>query len=235
VLDAGEGAVLFGEASPLPRGLGWVAIGALVASVVLAFLASLGSGACALACALLSVVYSHPRTAWKGHALLGPMVNVAGYGVLSLVAGWGVADVPWTARGLASVGVTAAWALGLYFAAQVFQEADDRAHGWRTLVATHGSQVTRRAARVAFLVGDAVLLGLVVAGWYPRLCGVVLPVLVLRDRRLRGVGDEGGVRAVAFLVLLGGLAVVAGASAQYVLDCFAGGAVSGMATVRGAP
>lgn len=234
-LDPGEGDVLFGEgAEPVPH-LQLAAFVALAIAVVLATLASPRAGGCAAVAAALAILYSHPRTAWKSHPVLGPLVNVVGYGELSLVAGWALVEVPFTTRWGLSLTITSAWALGLYFAAQVFQEDEDRRRGHRTLVATHGAEVTRRAARAAFLVGDAVLVVLLVAGWYPRLCAVGLPALFMADRHLRHIGDEAWARGLVKLLLLAGMLSVAGACAQFILDICAGGVVAGLATAGGRP
>lgn len=245
-LDAGEGTVLFGgQAPPLPPRLVPVAMASLALAVFLATLGAPGSGACALASALLSVLYSHPRVAWKGHPLAGPLVNAVGYGILTPMVGWAAVRVPGSARGLLTLSITVAWALGLYLAAQVFQEEEDRSRGHRTLVATHGARLTAKAARCFMGLGSLIFLALCVAGWYPRACALALPFLVLLDRHLGQGLDERWARQAVRLVILSGVMAILGAALQFGADCLPagtwglpggwGGEVSGQGTAAGRP
>ena len=168
VLDRDSGAVLLGRAVAVLSAAGPAGYAALAASVAIA--AALGPVVlgCSLACAVLAVLYSHPRAAWKGSALGGPFVNAVGYGVISPLAGWWAADTPLTWRAIVTLALTVSFMLGLYFAAQVFQRDEDRSRGYRTLVVTHGPAWTLGVARV--LLGLAVLglLAFAAAGVYPR-------------------------------------------------------------------
>jgi hypothetical protein len=86
-LDRDEGPVLLGRPVAVPGSAGWWGHAALVV-LLLAFVAGRPAGWACLACAVLAVLYPHPRTAWKGHPWLGPAVNLVGYGLLSPFAGW---------------------------------------------------------------------------------------------------------------------------------------------------
>lgn len=183
-LDRDEGEVLFGGSVPLPKHL--VAFGylALVICVGLGFLAGTIAGWCAVLCSVLAVLYSHPRVAWKGHPIGGPAINGIGYGLLSPLAGWSLAEVSPNARTVCLWLICLFGVLSAYFVAQVFQEEEDRARGYRTLVASHGSKAVVLAARIctgaAFVAGGA----LVLCGLMPRLCIVLVPSWLWIDRWL---------------------------------------------------
>lgn len=139
---------------------------------------------CVAACAALAVLYSHPATAWKGHPILGPFVNVAGYGVLSPVAGFLLAGLPATPRSLAALALLATWVAGTYFGAQAFQEREDRARGYRTLVATSGPRVVLEVTRAAFGSSVTGMVLLASIGWFPRLLLAVAPGYLWLDAHL---------------------------------------------------
>jgi hypothetical protein len=237
-LDRDEGDVLLGESVPVPEGIARFGYGALVVAVALATLAGAVPTAAAAACALLAVLYSHPRVAWKAHAALGPAVNVLGYGVLSPIAGYAVVGALPGARGLVSLAMLASIVLGTYFAAQAFQEDEDRARGYRTLVATHGTPAVLRASRIAYGLGFAVAVGLAATGWYPRPCLVAIPAMIAMDRLL--VTSSPAPRAfaqglVTRLLLVGAL-LIAGAYAAYAVElATTDGPFAGAATAGGQP
>src|SRR5687768_15497330 len=93
-LDRDTGEVLFGKAVAVPPGITSFALAALAAAVALGFAAGPVPGGAALVCAILSLLYSWPPTAWKGHPLGGPFVNLVGYGLASPLAGWAAVGVP---------------------------------------------------------------------------------------------------------------------------------------------
>lgn len=175
-LDRDEGEVMYGEAAEVPEGIvGWGYL-ALAVAIALAAWANPVSGLACLCCALLAVAYSHPRLCWKGHPVLGPMVNFVGYGLLSPLAGWATLEVAPNPRTavvwvLGGIGV-----LGCYYAAQAFQQGEDAARGYRTLVVTHGPAVTIDAARLCIAVGFGGLVLMAAVGWLPRITLLTIPL-----------------------------------------------------------
>jgi 4-hydroxybenzoate polyprenyltransferase len=223
-LDQLDTSAVFARPTPVPDGIRWFGMGALVLSVALAWAADRTSGLSAASAALLSVLYSHPRTAFKGHPLLGPVVNAVGYGVLSPVAGWALSDARVTPRALATLGLWTLWMLGAYFAAQVFQGQQDAARGYRTLVVTRGPACTLGVARGCMNTAVALAAILTVAGLYPRLTLLAYPVFWWADARARrwlARPDRGGAPAAEQLfrrMLLGGIALAGLAYVAYWLE-----------------
>lgn len=240
-LDRDEGEVLLGEAVPPPDGTPVAARFALAACVLTAASANPVAGVCAALGWFLAEAYSHPTVALKGHALGGPAVNVVGYGVLSPLAGWSAAGVPLNARTVAFVGVVALGVLGAYFVAQVFQADEDRARGYRTLVARAGPRAAVDAARASWAAGAAVAATLAVVGWWPPALLLALPGLAWVDRWMRAWRDRPGggtaadateaARRLAWVAL----AVVLLAGVDYAVAIRAGGPVAGLATPAGRP
>jgi hypothetical protein len=196
-LDQGDGEVLMGprpEEVPHLQAFGYAALAAALAT---GLPLSPGPWACLAACVGLAVAYSHPATAWKGHALLGPAVNVLGYGVLSPLAGWWQAGLPATPRGAASLLLVATWVAGTYFGAQAFQEAEDRARGYHTLVALYGPREVVVVTRTAFAVSFVGMVLLASLGWFPRLLLGLAPAYLWLDGHLQWwiLHPEGGVDA----------------------------------------
>src|SRR5690349_14703731 len=68
-LDRDEGEILFGRPVAVPRGITLFALVAFAVAVLLGFTAGVLPGVLALICAVLSLLYSSPLTAWKGHSL----------------------------------------------------------------------------------------------------------------------------------------------------------------------
>jgi 1,4-dihydroxy-2-naphthoate octaprenyltransferase len=239
LLDRGDGEVLLGAPARPPAWLGvaaWLALGVHVA--VVARWAPAAAPA-AVICAALAVLYSHPVAAWKGHPWLGPAVNVVGYGALTPYAGWAIVGAPAGARAAAVLGTTALGVLGSYFLAQMFQEDEDRARGYRTLVATAGSAAAAAAARwslVACLVGLAALMA---AGWLPRLPLLAAPLAwplwrSLRDAEvLPRAGGHAQAVAVARALMRLTAATLLLAWVSYCADSLSGGPVAGLATRAG--
>lgn len=189
-LDRDDAPALFGEVAIVPPGIERYAYGTLLGSVVVAALVRPALGVVVALCALLSIAYSHPRIAWKGHAVLGPLTNALGYGVLSPLGGILASGLPLTARASAVLVTATLWIGSAYFAAQVFQEREDRERGYRTLVALFGAAVTLRTTRIAFwtaLFASALLVGL---GWFPRALGLALPLFLWVDALLRAWARE---------------------------------------------
>lgn len=239
-LDRDDGPVLLGRAVAVPpsaRSVGYVA---LMAAVAVAWWAGVVAGLACAVCAALAVAYSHPRTAWKGHAILGPVVNFVGYGLLSPLAGWSLVGVPPDARTLLVWPLGALGVMGCYFAAQAFQGPEDRARGYRTLVATHGPRGALMAARLCLGAGFAGGTALALAGWLPDACLAAAPLGAWIDdyladwSRQPAGGDETWARGLA-VRLLGAAALAVGLA---YLDFLAGppeGPVAGLATRAGRP
>lgn len=183
LLDRDEGEVLF-QTSPaqVPRGTKLAAYTALGLSVLIAAASVPLAAACALGAALLAVLYSHPRTCWKGHPLGGPIVNWVGYGMLTPIAGYSQTGLPFTWRSAGTLALLSAWILGAYFAAQAFQRAEDTERGYRTLVVTHGATRVIEASRLLMAISMLGVVAGMLLGFYPRLLLLGVPMLWLTDR-----------------------------------------------------
>ncbi len=220
-LDGDETHTLFGARadSPAPQNLTVAGYVALAVATAVAFAADERAGLACTACAILAVLYSHPRTRWKGRPFLGPWVNGVGYGVLSWLAGWSIARVPMTARTAAAMMLLTLFVVGMCFAAQAYQRDDDVRRGYRTLVVTHGPEACLLVATMCARVAVLSVAVLAAVGVYPRLVLLGLPVFVLAERtmarwrRVRGGGSpalaaEFALRMLAGVVVLVGLATV---------------------------
>jgi 4-hydroxybenzoate polyprenyltransferase len=215
-LDGDEGGALFSERSARhPQHLAVYGYAALAGAVVLASCAGVMPGvACAL-CAVLAVLYSHPSVMWKAHPVMGPIVNGVGYGLASFFAGHAVAASRMKAGSVLAMVLLGIFATGMAFAAQAYQREDDARRGYRTLVVTAGPAA---CLRVATWCARASLLGVAIgalAGVYPRLVLVGLPVFVLAETtmaRWRRAPDGGSARFAASFatrMLAGGFVLVA--------------------------
>ncbi|MBN2798891.1 MAG: UbiA prenyltransferase family protein [Deltaproteobacteria bacterium] len=240
-LDRDEGEVLLGHPAQVPARAGALGQGGLALSVAVAALAGPCPAALTGVAAALGWVYSHPRTAWKGHPLGGPLVNGLGYGVLSPAVGWCVAGVGLTLRGGLILALVPLAMLGLFFAAQAFQGPEDAARGYRTLVVTGGPVSALRASRLLLGAAFAGFLGLVAVGWIPLLGAVVLPLWWVSDRHLaRWSLEEGGGTGLHARVLLRQLtltflAVLLAIGGHYGWSLRGGGPTAGLATRAGWP
>lgn len=238
--DHDESSVLFGDPVVPPAGTGALGLGMLGLCCLVAWPAGPVPAACAAAAALLALAYSHPRLAWKGHPLLGPLVNIVGYGVLTPLASYslvGRLDDPRLALALLGCG----GAMGsLCFAAMVWQGPEDARRGDRTLVVTAGPRGALRAARIALgIAALPVLIGALV-GFFPRAVLLCFALLPWADAPLRAwlraaaPGDprRGPARAQAYLgrlTLLAGAALLC-AFADYLRDDLAGRPLAGRGT-----
>jgi 4-hydroxybenzoate polyprenyltransferase len=240
-LDRDRGEVLWGRAIAVPAATAPCAYAALLLAVVLAFVGGVVSGCACAICATLAVLYSHPATVWKGHAILGPVVNGLGYGLLSTLAGWGLVGVTPNPRTVAVWLCGGLGVLGCYFAVQAFQGDEDRARGYRTLVATHGPRAVLLAARLCIGLGELGGVILAVIGWLPRLSLVALIFAVWVDRwlaawaRQPGGGDESWARGLAKRLLLAALVGIGLAYLDYFIDIVRDRPVNGLGTARGWP
>ncbi len=239
--DQDEGEVLFGKSVPVPKGIAVWSYATLLASTGIAFYCGFWAGVSMAICAALAVAYSHPRLAWKAHAWGGPLVNVLGYGLLTPMAGFSVVEVPLNPRTVVVWLAAALGVLGTYFAAQAFQAEDDRARGYRTLVATHGPRVALQAARLCIVAGLVIGCGLAAIGWLPRVALVALPLIVWIDlgfqgwMRLPNGGDERAARTQTQRLLVSGLLTFALVFADYWMHMGRNQPVAGLATLAGHP
>ncbi len=241
VLDRDEGEVLLGRPVPVPRYTAVLGYGALALCVPLAARGSALAGVAAAACAGMAVLYSHPRIAWKGHPVFGPMVNFLGYGLLSPMAGWSAVEVPANPRTVVSWLLFGVGILSPYLLAQAFQGDEDRARGYRTPVVVLGPSRTIQLSRVTMAV---VMLGgaaLAVVGWFPRVCLVAVPMWWWVDRllaRWAALPDGGSSRwamRYARRVLVSAAVVVGASFAEYVRQSLADEPVAGLGTAAGHP
>lgn len=240
-LDRDEGQVLWGTSARVPRHIERYAYATLVVSSGVALAVHIGLGLCVLGCAILSVLYSHPRTAWKGHPVLGPAVNAVGYGILSPLGGWMLAELPPTPRGLAVLAVSVTFVSAAYLAAQAFQEDEDRARGYRTIVALRGAAFTLALTRAFLLASVALTLALAAIGWFPRTVFLATPAFVAADLQLArwrmqpGGGDETWARAFFKRLTIAGLLCLASVSIHYAWMEAHGGPLGGLGTASGVP
>jgi 1,4-dihydroxy-2-naphthoate octaprenyltransferase len=239
-LDRDEGPVLLGRAVPVPVGIEWAAYPTLLAPVVAALALDVGLGLCVSGCAILSVLYSHPRTAWKGHALLGPFSNALGYGVLSPLGGFLFAGAPASLRGALTLAVSVLFLLTAYLAAQAFQESEDRARGYRTLVALRGGSYVVRATRILFALSALATLALAVVGYYPRSVLMAAPLFVWGERHLarwseRVTSDSGPAVRLFKVLLAAGVVSVSAVMLDFEWSARTGGPLGGLGTAYGHP
>jgi 4-hydroxybenzoate polyprenyltransferase len=240
-LDRDSGEILMGRAIAVPKATSACAYTALLLAVGCAFVGNLISGCACAVCAILAIFYSHPATVWKGHPLFGPLVNGLGYGLLSTLAGWALVRVTPDARTVAVWLCGGSGVLGCYFAVQAFQAGEDRARGYRTLVATHGPKAVLFAARLFIGLGELGGVVLAAVGWLPRLSLVALVFAVWIDRYLVAWskqpdgGDERWARGLAWRLLLSALLGIGLAYVDYFLDNYLERPVAGLGTARGHP
>jgi len=234
--DRDEGPVMFGGTAKVPPQAPALGYGALILCVLLAATRGPIIGGSALLAAISSVLYSHPRIALKAHPLGGPAINMLGYGLLTPVAGLAAAQGGVSVRTVWVLGVTSLAMGGLSFAAQAFQQEEDRARGDSTLVATHGPWAAVTAARVMIGLANGLALVGSLLGWFPLACLVALPVAVHVDRymarwaRVPGGGTPAHASALLRrLLLLLGVTVVA-AIVEHIWDLLHGELPAGLNT-----
>lgn len=240
-VDKDEGEVLMGVAVPVPSVAVPAGYAALVLCVAAAYAASPSVAGVAFACAVLSVLYSHPKALWKGHPLGGPFVNVVGYALLSPLAGWLLVGVQLNARTLVLWFLGAAGIAGAFFFAQAFQGEEDASRGYRTLVVTHGPRACVWAGRLGVGTAFAGAMALCVIGWMPRVCLLALPLWWRADRVFltwiddAEAGGEAYARALAGRLLSLALLLTFTALAQYGWQSARHEPVAGLGTASGHP
>ena len=240
-VDKDDGEVLMGRSVPAPPGTAMMGYLALGCAVGVGFLAGRVAGATVAACALLAVLYSHPRVLWKGHPVFGPLVNLVGYGLLSPLAGWSVVGVAPNVRTVIVWLAGACGVLGTYFAAQAFQRDEDVARGYRTLVATGGPRAALLGARLGIGLGFAGAFGLALMGWLPQVL-VVAPLLwwpveswLRQWAAVPEGGDQRWANGMARRLLLAAMVGLGLVSADYVRQSAVGIPVAGLGTKGGLP
>jgi 4-hydroxybenzoate polyprenyltransferase len=240
-LDRDSGEILMGRAIPVPKSTPLWGYLALALAVGCAFVGNFISGCACAVCAILAILYSHPATVWKGHPILGPVVNGLGYGLLSTLAGWALVGFGATSRTIAVWLCGGLGVLGCYFAVQAFQVDEDRARGYRTLVVTHGPATVLLVARICIGLGELGGVVLAVIGWLPRLSLAALVFAVWVDRWLAawakqpGGGDERWARGLAMRLLIAALLGIGLAYVDYFVDIALDRPVAGLGTARGHP
>ncbi len=214
-LDGDEEGALFGASGARVDRVDLYGYAALLGAIAIALAADARAGACCAACASLAVFYSHRRTMWKAHPVLGPFVNAAGYGVLSWLAGFSIARVPMSWRSAVAMALLSIFVVGMTFAAQAYQRADDARRGYRTLVVTHGPGACLRAAALATSVSLGGVAVLAALGVYPRVVLLGFPAFALAARTMgrwlrapRG-GSPAFAAEFAVRMLAGGAVLVA--------------------------
>ena len=240
-LDGEEQGALYARPTARPEHLRRYGAAALAMAVAAAALADRGAGLSCGACALLSVLYSHPATAWKAHPVMGPLVNAAGYGALSSLAGWSVAGLPMDLRTAAAFACLSIFVLGASLAAQAFQERDDARRGYRTLVVTHGPAACLQAAHACMRASVAGVALFMIAGYYPRLCLLGVPSFwfaerwLLRWKREPGGGRPEDAAGLLSRMLFGASVLVALSMVDYLHDRAVSDVAAGQATAAGRP
>ncbi|MBK7702354.1 MAG: UbiA prenyltransferase family protein [bacterium] len=161
--DEEDIAYLRAPPAPPPR-LAAFSLGLMAAGLIPALLVSPRFAGVTAACILLSVVYSHPATRWKGVPGLDLAVNMVGYGagttLAGLLAGQAAAGLPDAWPGGSGLMLAGGFALlfgSFYPMTQLYQIEADRARGDRTLATALGAT---RSLDLALLlaVGAAALL-----------------------------------------------------------------------------
>ncbi|MFH1845599.1 MAG: UbiA family prenyltransferase [bacterium] len=144
--DQDEGDVAYLRAPPPPPAhLVSCSLFLMLVGIGLAFLVSAAFGWITALCGALSIVYSHPRTRWKGIAGADLGVNMVGYGGCTTLAG--IVAGQTIMAGDSALTDPTTWYLvagfGLLFGScypltQIYQLDEDQQRGDRTLVAALG-------------------------------------------------------------------------------------------------
>ena len=160
VYDRDEGDIGYlDNPPPIPRHLLTVSLAFLVAGWLVAALLGVQFLAAYTACLAMSVLYSVPPIRAKARAGFDVLINAAGFGGLTVFAGWAALDRPLTPP---IVAVT----LGFFFLfvafyplTQIYQMGEDRARGDSTLALTLGKRNSLRLSLLAIALAFALFLG----------------------------------------------------------------------------
>ena len=199
--DQDEGDIGYLRQPPKPpRFLFQVSLGMLAASLLLGFALPPVFAWSNAACVVMAVLYSVPPVRLKARAGWDLVINCLGFGLLTPLAGWGLTGVP-LAAGFVHAALGFAFLFGaLYPMTQIYQIAEDRARGDRTLVIRLGEAPSLwLAALLALLAHACFLSGLLRAGRHPwavlvscaAWLGVILP-WALRWRSMSQRQHEAG-------------------------------------------
>ncbi len=156
----------------LPFSLAWQASGLVLAAAV-----NLPFAAIYLSMFSLSVLYSHPRSRFKGKPVLALLTVAVGQGFLAYLGGWACArgeilsafTLPGLVGAAASVGIT----LGLYPLTEIYQLDEDRERGDRTMAIWLGPTRSFRFAQVLLAFGGLAAIGVVLARYRIQEAGLI--------------------------------------------------------------
>lgn len=152
--DRDEGDVAYlRQPPPPPRGLYAFGMGLMLAGLAVAVALLPARYAILYAvCLVMSVLYSVPPFRLKAVAGADWLINMVGFGTLTLLAGWASTGVPLTRWGLLlALGFGALFA-GLYPLTQLYQFEEDQGRGDRTFALVVG-----RRASLAIAIGCVLL------------------------------------------------------------------------------
>lgn len=169
--DQDEGDIGYLKSPPKPpEHLLAFSVALLGAAALLAFLLPLPFALINLACVVMSVLYSVPPARIKARAGWDLLINCAGFGLLTPLAGWALTGRPFSGAVLM---VSAGFALlfaTLYPMTQIYQVAEDSRRGDRTLVIRLGVGRSLALAALAGLIAHACFLaGVIARGRTPHL------------------------------------------------------------------
>ncbi len=140
--DRDEGDVAYlRRPPPPPRGLFGFGMALMLVGLALALLFLPGRyGALYASCLVMSVLYSVPPFRLKAVAGADWLINMTGFGTLTLLAGWATTGVPFAPWGLLlALGFGALFA-GLYPLTQLYQFDEDARRGDRTFALAVGKR-----------------------------------------------------------------------------------------------
>jgi len=164
--DQDEGDIGYLKAPPKPpEHLLAFSILLLAAATILGFLLPLPFALINLGCVIMSVLYSVPPVRLKARAGWDLLINCAGFGLLTPLAGWALTGRPFSrAILLATLGFAFLFAT-LYPMTQIYQVGEDSRRGDRTLVLQVGVGRSLALALVAALIAHGCFAaGLLVEG-----------------------------------------------------------------------